>query len=225
MPRPAGNAAPRLRRWYVVVAFAVALTLVAGVAIALLVANEPSAPKPPCKPGEPCRLAGDEEPVSFGKSWVSRDLGYSFEYTDRVLGITGEDGTSVKLGAHGTHVDAELWVAGARDRDSSVEQLVAQRKDALAQRVLGLTEANDSPTRLMAPGLGFVRGKGAAYTGTLDSGSGPTAPADVIIMGAGDKGVNVVLSLLITGEGLSSKDITSIREFIALIPVDTLQFA
>ena len=58
----------------------VGLAIVVAVAIVLLLANEPSEPEAPCEPGVPCLLARDPDTLSLGKTWVSRDLGYSFEY-------------------------------------------------------------------------------------------------------------------------------------------------
>jgi hypothetical protein len=76
----------------------------------------------------------------------------------------------------------------------------------------------------MAPGLGFVRGSGGAYTGTLDSASGPSSPANVVIMAAGNGRTNVVLSMLITGEDLNHDLVQAVRNGAGLVIVDTLRF-
>jgi hypothetical protein len=206
------------------VVFAVVLALIAAAAIVLLLINEPDEPEAPCKPGVPCVLQRRADPVPQGKAWVSRDLGYSFEYPGNVLAITSQDGKSVQLGARGSRAEVQIWISGARASTSSVDELVKQRRDALAQRVLGLTEDTNSPDRVMAPGLGFVRGSGGAYTGTLDSASGPSSPANVVIVAAGNGRTNVVLSMLITGEDLTHDLVQAVRNGAGLVIVDTFRF-
>ena len=203
----------------------VVLALVAVAAIVLLLLNEPDEPEAPCKPGVPCVLQRRADPITYGKAWVSRDLGYSFQYQSDVLAITSQDGTSVQFGARGSRAEVQIWISGARAGTSSVEDLVKQRRDALAQRVLGLTEDTNSADRVMAPGFGFVRGVGGAYTGTLDSASGPSSPANLVIMAAGDGRTNVVLSMLITGEDLDHALVQGVRNAAGLVIVDTFRFA
>ena len=94
----------------------------------------------------------------------------------------------------------------------------------MAQRVLGLSEDNDSADRVMAPGLGFVRGAGGSYNGTLDSPTGPSSPANVAILAAGDGKINVVLSILITGQDLDHKTIQNLRNAAGVLIVDTVRY-
>jgi hypothetical protein len=223
-PRPSGDAAPRFRRWQIVLVFVIALAIIAAAAAVLLLINEPDEPEAPCKPGVPCVLQRRADPVAHGKTWVSKDLGFSFQYPSEILRITSQDGTSVQLGARGTRAEVQIWISGARAGTSSVDELVKKRRDALAQRVLGLTEDANSADRVMAPGLGFVRGSGGAYTGTLDSASGPSSPANVVIMAAGNGRTNVVLSMLITGEDLNHDLVQAVRNGAGLVIVDTLRF-
>ena len=202
----------------------ICLAIVAAGAIVLLVANEPSEPKAPCKPLEPCVLSRTPGALGLGKLWVSSDLGYSFEYPSELLSVSNSDGTSVQLGVKGTRLEVQIWVSGARAGDSSVEEMVTERRDALAQRVLGLTEDDNSADRVMAPGLGFIRGSGGSYTGTLDTPSGPSSPANVAILAAGDGKTNVVLSILITGQSLDHKSVDLVRNAAGVVIVDTMRY-
>ena len=111
-PRPSGHAGARLHRWKIVVLAVVGLAIVAGVAIAILLANEPSSPEAPCKPGVPCLMARDPDTLSLGKTWVSRDLGYSFEYPG-FLTVSSSDGRSAQLGVKTTSgYEIQIWVTG-----------------------------------------------------------------------------------------------------------------
>jgi hypothetical protein len=190
----------------------------------LLLANEPSEPKAPCEPGVPCLQARDPGTLSLGKVWVSRDLGFSFEYPS-FLTLSSSDGRSAQLGITTTSgLDIRIWVTGARAADSSVDELVTDRRNALAQRVLGLSEDDGSADRVMAPGLGFVRGEGGAFTGTLDSPTGPSGPANLAILAAGDGKTNVVMSILITGQDLDHDRIQSVRNATGVLIVSTLRY-
>ena len=76
----------------------------------------------------------------------------------------------------------------------------------------------------MAPGLGFVCGAGGAYRGTLDSPTGPSSPASVAILAAGDGKVNVVLSILITGADLDHKTIQTLRNATGVLINNTVRY-
>jgi hypothetical protein len=207
-----------------VVLAVVGLAIIAAAAVVLLLANEPSEPKAPCKPRVPCLLARDPGTLSLGKVWVSRDLGFSFEYPS-FLTVSSSDGRSAQLGiTTTTGLDIRIWVTGARAADSSVDELVTDRENALAQRVLGLDEDDGSADQIIAPGLGFVRGEGGAFTGTLDSPTGPSAPASLAILAAGDGKTNVVMSILITGENLDHDRIQSVRNATGVLIVSTLRY-
>jgi hypothetical protein len=213
-----------LGRWKIVVLAIIGLVIVAVAAIILLLAREPEPAEPPCKALEPCVLSRSPGAVGLGTLWESRELGYSFEYP-KFLHVSSEDGRSVQLEISTTSgFDIQIWVSGARAGSSSIDALVTARRDALAQRVLGLSEDNDSGDRVMAPGLGFVRGTGGAYSGTLDSPTGPSSPASVAILAAGDGKVNVVLSILITGEDLDHKKIQSLRNATGVLINNTVRY-
>ena len=169
-----------LKRWTIVLFAAVGLVIVIAAAGALVLVNEPGDAQPDCRPDHPCLPPSPSNgAVTLGRLWASRDLAYSFEYPTDWLRVTSEDGESVHLQIPTDRVQSEIWISGARASDSSTRQLVQQRRDALAQRVVGMKADDDSPDRIVAPSLGFVRGVGSAYEGTLDSASGPTKPANV----------------------------------------------
>ncbi len=202
----------------------IGLVIVAVAAIIVLLANEPEPAEAPCKPHVPCVLSKDPAALGLGTLWTSRDLGYSFEYP-KFLTVSSEDGKSVQLEVSTTSgIDIQIWVTGARVGASSVNELVTARRNALAQRVLGLSQDDDSADRVMTPSLGFILGDGGAYNGTLDSASGPSSPANVSILAAGDGKVNVVFSILITGEGLDHNRIQALRNATGVLIADTVRY-
>ena len=202
----------------------VGLVIAVVAAIVLLLANEPEPAKAPCEPRVPCVLSRSPGALGLGTLWQSRDLGFSFEYP-KFLSVSAEDGKSVQLGVRTTSgYEVHIWVTGARVGASSIDELVTARRNALAQRVLGLSEDNESPDRVIAPGLGFVRGTGGSYNGTLDSPTGPSSPANVAILAAGDGKINVVLSILLVGEKLDHKSIQSLRNATGVLINNTVRY-
>jgi hypothetical protein len=207
-----------------VVLAVIGLVIIAVAAIILLLANEPEPAEPPCKPHVPCVLSRNPDALALGTVWESDDLGYSFEYP-KFFTVLSEDGKSVQLGARSiSGIEIQVWVTGARGSAASVNQLVTSRRNALSQRVLGLTEDDNSPDRVMTPSLGFILGDGGSFNGTLDSASGPSSPANVSILAAGDGKVNVVFSLLITGDGLDHDTIQSLRNATGVLIVNTVRY-
>ena len=172
----------------------------------------------------PCVLSPSPGALSLGKLWVSRDLGYSFEYPT-FLSVTSEDGRNVQFEVSTTSgFDVQIWVTGARAGTASVDQLVTDRRNALSQRVLGLSEDDDSADRVIAPSLGFARGSGGSFSGTLDSPTGPSSPANVAILAGGDGKTNVVFSILVAGQSLDHKTIQFVRNAAGVLIADTVRY-
>ena len=204
---------------------ALGLVVVIGAASVLLAINDPGPAQPDCRPDQPCLPPSPSNgAVALGRLWVSRDLAYSFQYPTDWLRVASEDGKSVHLEIPTDRWASEIWISGAPANESSTKELVEQRRDALAERVVGLEVDDDSPDRVVAPSLGFVLGVGHAYRGTLDSASGPTKPASVAIMAAGNGKVNVVLSVLLAAEGLDHDLVEGLRIAAGRLIVDTMRW-
>ena len=220
-PAPAGA---RVARWKIVLFAGIGLVLVVGTASVLLVVNEPGTARPDCRREQACLPPSANGAVTLGRLWVSRDLAYSFEYPTDWLRVVSEDDRSVHLRIPTDRIESQVWISGAPANESTTSDLVKQRRNAIAQRVVGLVEDDDSPNRIVAPSLGFVSGVGAAYKGTLDSASGPTKPANVAIIAAGNGKVNVVMSVLFAGDGLDHDLVEGLRIAAGRLIVDTMRW-
>lgn len=199
------------------------ILVVVAVANVVVLVSEHGPSEPACAPGELCNNP-PVTPVALGRVWTSPELGFSFEYSTNALRVTSEDsrGVHFEITRDGSF-QSDVWISGARATERSADELVRQRRDALAQRVVGLELDDGSPDRIVAPSLGSVSGAGAAYKGTLDSASGPTRPAAVAIMAAGNGTVNVVLSVLVAAPDLDHKAISSLRR-AAELPVASMRW-
>ena len=223
--RPSGYSGTRLKRWMIVLSAVIGIAVVIGAASVLVAINEPGPAQPDCRPDQPCLPPSPSNgAVTLGRLWVSRDLAYSFQYPTDWLRVVSEDGTSVHLTIPTDRWESEIWISGAPANESSTRQLVQDRKNALAERVVGLVVDDSSPNRIVAPSLGFVAGVGTAYRGTLDSASGPTKPASVAIVAAGNGKVNVVMSVLVAADGLDHDLVESLRIAAARLIVDTMRW-
>jgi hypothetical protein len=223
--RPSGHARARLNRWKIVLFAGVGLVVLVGVASVLVAIREPGPAQPDCRPDQPCLPPSPSNgAVTLGRVWVSPDLDYSFQYPTDWLRVASEDGTSVHLDIPTDRWESEIWVSGAPANESSTKQLLEERRDALAERVVGLKLDDDSPDRIVAPSLGFVSGVGSAYRGTLDSASGPTKPASVAILAAGNGKVNVVMSVLLAADGLDHDLVEGLRIAAGRLIVDTMRW-
>ncbi len=209
----------------IVVVAAVGLVIVVGAASLLLAINEPGPAQPDCRPDQPCLPPSPSNgAVTLGRLWVSKDLAYSFQYPADWLQVDSQDGTSVHLKIPTDRWESEIWISGAPANESSTKQLVQDRKNALAERVVGLVVDDSSPDRIVAPSLGFVAGVGNAYRGTLDSASGPSKPASVGIISAGNGNVNVVMSVLLAADGLDHELVEGLRIAAGRLIVDTMRW-
>jgi hypothetical protein len=223
--RPSGYSGARLKRWTIVLSAVIGIAVVIGAASALLAINEPGPAQPDCKPDQPCLPPSPSNgAVTLGRLWVSKDLAYSFQYPTDWLRVVSEDGRSVHLTIPTDRWESEIWISGAPANQSSTKQLVQDRRDALAERVVGLEVDDSSPDRIVAPSLGFVAGDGTAYQGTLDTASGPTKPASVAILSAGNGKVNVVMSVLLAADGLDHDLVEGLRIATGRLIVDTMRW-
>ncbi len=223
--RPSGHAGARLNRWKIVVLAAIGLVIVIGAASVLVAINEPGPAQPDCRPGQPCLPPSPSNgAVTLGRLWVSRDFAYSFQYPTGWLRVVSEDGKSVHLQIPTDRWESEIWISGAPANQSSTKQLVQDRRNALAERVVGLKVDDNSPDRIVAPSLGSVLGVGNSYRGTLDSASGPTKPASVAIVAAGNGKVNVVMSVLLAADGLDHDLVEGLRIAAGRLIVDTMRW-
>jgi hypothetical protein len=224
--RPTGSTDTRLGKWRIVLAVGVGLATIVVVANILVLVKAPGAVHPPCNPGEHCITPPSPHAVSLGKEWKSTALGYSFEYPADSFVVAAEDARGVRLTASATNgaFNVEVWISGAPAQEASTADLVSERRNALSQGILGLTEDDSSAERVVAPGLGFISGVGGAYAGTVNTPQGPTVAAQVAIMAAGDGRTNAVMSIVTSGESLSADNVYVLRRLFADLIYDTFRW-
>jgi hypothetical protein len=212
----------RLDKWKVLLVFGAGLAIVVLVANVVVLLSTPETQPAPCAASPAC--PPPVEPLAAGERWTSTALGYSFEYEGPRFSIASQDARGVNLrleldrlpeaalgGSRDSVSLGEIWVTAAPASERTPQQLLAQRRDELAQRVLGLEEDSASGTTILGPSIGHLDGFGGSYVGTLDA-QGPAGRAVVAIIAAGNQRISVVFSYVLGGTTLSANQSKTLRE-------------
>ncbi|HXY92724.1 MAG TPA: hypothetical protein VEP49_09630 [Acidimicrobiia bacterium] len=212
----------RLDKWKVLLAFGAGLAIVVVVANVVVLLSTPGAPTAPCSTGPAC--PPPVAPIALGVPWTSTELGYSFQYDDRFT-VVSQDGRGVRLrfpfdqssSASARKVSfSEVAVTAVPASEGTPQQLLDRRKDELSQQILGLEADDHSGTTILGPSIGHLDGVGGSYVGTFDSAQGPTAPATVALIAAGNERVSAVFTYVLVGS-LDADETTSMRETADLV--------
>jgi len=201
------------------------LALVAGIFIFL---GQAPPPVPPCPTGERCAPQPSLPPVSQvspppatiapGQTatpipipsagpgsnspqlvsetlWQNDALGFSYEYDANLWSLT-EQGDSFAVFVS-EPFDAQLIIDVA-DASTTPQEVMANQLAFLDDFMIGRVEDPDSYDALLGPSIGYVRGEGAVYSGTMLSNDGtPVAPGGVTILGATDGRLSAALMLIV----------------------------
>jgi hypothetical protein len=172
----------------------------------LLPSANPTAPATPSTTLAPGQTATpipqpSATPVSNSPELVSDTLfqndtlGFSFEY-DPALWTPTEQGETYAVFAS-VPFDAQLIIDVAEA--SKTPQRVMDNQLAFVDGfMLGRVEDTDTYDALLGPSIGYVRGEGAVYAGTMLSNDGtPVAPGGVTILGATDGRLSAALMLVV----------------------------
>lgn len=141
--------------------------------------------------------ASNAAPHVAGTVWRSSTLGYSFEYDSGLWTLQKEDAAyaELKLGFRNSDVLLDvIGFPGSTSVDSALQEIYT-KTDTF---VIGRT-ANTRPyDALLGPGIGYIRGEGDTFLGTLKNSDGtPGDPVSVTAMGATDGKSTVVVVVLV----------------------------
>jgi hypothetical protein len=141
-------------------------------------------------------------PYVSGTLWRSPTLGYSFEYDNETWRLVAEDDTFAQLminfrpelGLGPTELDVIGFPSS-----TSVEQALQSVYAQVDNFVIGRAPNTRSYDALLGPGIGYVRGQGAVFSGTYKTADGgPGAPVGITVMGATSGRATVVFLMLTT---------------------------
>lgn len=139
--------------------------------------------------------ASDSPPVVSGQQWQDETLGYAFEYDPEIFTVVNSGESFVVLS--GNFFDAQVVVRAAPASTSPADLLATQL--AVVDRFLvGRVPDTDDYDALLGPSIGYIRGEGAVYSGTLVGQDGtPLAPGGVTMLASTDGRITVLVMVVV----------------------------
>ena len=149
---------------------------------------QPSAPAPTPVSNSPALLLG-------GSQWRSATLGYGFEYDASLFQLSQESDTLAVFNI--PDLNAQL-VVHATDDDLTAAEMIEREAAQIDTFMIARTNDTDDYDAVLGPGIGYVRGETAVYSGILLGADGtPVAPGGVTVMASTDGRITVALTVIV----------------------------
>jgi hypothetical protein len=174
---------------------AVALSAILIVAFLAISSNAPEAPTSQCDTFSDCRPL--TAPALVTGHLVEGDLGYEFSFDDEQWAALTEEGNFTEMQeASGAPLWLQIEAVPVSEADPAT--MVQAKLDALGSVVSQLSEVTSPEFTITSPGVGYHRGEGGLFAGTLDA-QGQSVPVAVAVMAASDGEITAVATM-ITGQ-------------------------
>ena len=155
----------------------------------------PTSAPPTPGPGPTSTPASDSAPIVSGEVWRSATLGYSFEYDPDSFQILESDDNRAIFKA--VFYDAQVIIE-ATDASTTPAEMIARQLALVDDFVIARVPDTDDYDALLGPSIGYVRGEGNVYSGTLLGRDGtPVAPAGVTVLASTDGRLTVALVIIV----------------------------
>jgi hypothetical protein len=156
----------------------------------------------------PTQTPGSDSPEAVsGTVWSDEELAYSFEFDESVFRLgTSEPGLAV---LNGIFFDTQV-VIRATQAATSPGQLIAEQIGRVDRFLIGRVADQDPYDAVLGPSIGYVRGEGGVFAGTIVNQDGtPVAPGGVTILAATDGRITVAVLVIVgTPDVLLGEDTT-----------------
>lgn len=137
----------------------------------------------------------DSPPLVSETLWQNDTLGFSFEYDPGFWSLTEQGDTYAVFVS--VPFNAQLIIDVA-DASKSPQVLMDNQLAFVDGFMLGRVKDTDTYDALLGPSIGYVRGDGAVYSGTMLSNDGtPVAPGGVTILGATDGRLSAAVIIIV----------------------------
>jgi len=146
-------------------------------------------------PGESPQATPQSNAAPFvgGTVWRSQTLGYSFEYDSSTWTLNREDAAFSQLLLGPVEVDV-LGFPSSTSVDAALQKALEQ----VDSFVIGRAPNTRPYDALLGPGIGYIRGKGAVFSGTFKNPDGtPGDSAGITVMAATQGKATVVFVVLV----------------------------
>jgi hypothetical protein len=204
--QPPGQSRTRLANPTRLLLFGGILLIVLIVAITSAVVLKRGTPAAPCQPERPCAAPPIGPRALVATVWTSRDLGFEFQYDADVFQVASQDGRAARLTPKNTNLGVEMVVSGVPAAEANPQKALRDRLSSLSNQIVGLTPDKDPATIIVTPTVGYTRGVGGSYRGTVNAPQGPSTPVVIAAMAAGDARTTAVVSVAVPLPVSGSKD-------------------
>jgi hypothetical protein len=201
----------------IVAVFVGVLLGLALVAAVFVFVSQPPPPVAPCQPGQPCAPqaslppvasatfptpaqtsrppTGNSPPAASGTAYTDASLGYGFEYNPDTFTLADSgDGFAVLTG---NFFDTQIWI-DAVTADTSPDQMMTKELDQIDRFLIARVADTDAYDALLGPSIGYIRGQGGVWSGTLLGRDGtPLAPGGVTIVSSTDGRITVAVVVIV----------------------------
>jgi hypothetical protein len=152
----------------------------------------PSTPAPVETPGS------NSPPVALGGStWRSATLGYAFDYDSSLFQLSQSTETLAVFDV--PDLNAQV-VVDVTDDDITASEMIDREAAQIDTFLIARTNDNDDYDAVLGPGIGYVRGESAVYSGILLGADGtPVAPGGVTVMASANGRITVAV-IVVVGE-------------------------
>jgi hypothetical protein len=186
--KPRGRLSPLKIIFFV----AVALSAILIVAFLAISSNAPDLPEGQCDTFSDCRPL--TAPALVTGRLVTGGVGHEFSFDDEQwAALTEEDNFMELQEASGAPVWLQIEAVPADEADPA--GLVQAKLDALAGVVSQLGEVTAPEFTITSPGVGYHRGEGGLYAGTLEA-QGQSVPVAVAVMAASDGEITALATMI-----------------------------
>lgn len=137
----------------------------------------------------------DSPPLVSETLWQNDALGFSFEYDSNLWTLTEQGDTFAVFGSVPFDAQLVIYVAEA---STTPQELIENQLGVVDNFMIGRVRDGDTYDALLGPSIGFVRGEGTVYAGTMLSDDGtPISPGGVTVLGATDGRLSAALMLIV----------------------------
>jgi hypothetical protein len=130
-----------------------------------------------------------------GTVYTDASLGYGFEYNPDVFTL-GDSGNGFAV-LNGNFFDTQIWV-DAVTADTSPGQMIANELARVDRFLIARVADTDAYDALLGPSIGYVRGQGGVWSGTVVGRDGtPVAPGGVTIVSSTDGRITAAVVVIV----------------------------
>ncbi|MEA2480198.1 MAG: hypothetical protein QOJ07_2120, partial [Thermoleophilaceae bacterium] len=199
---PRGAAGTRRRSGTIIAVFAGVLGLVVAASIVAIALLAPSGPRK-CPPTQLC--GGPPSGPALSTLTHYRTPSFSLGYDGKFLEVKNKSSNGIELAASGEFGNMDMTV-DAVPAGTSPDAATQKKIDSLGSQVVGLTEDTAPEHAVFEPTVGFRKGAGGAFAGTVDTPQGAGAPLTVAVESATDGRMTITVAVETDAADESGRD-------------------